>query len=54
MKTEGSILQPFVPCSAKIFLDEKCMANTYCVRENGHSGEHNTVNEEPVAKKKVD
>jgi hypothetical protein len=50
MKTEGSILNPFVPCSASIFLDSEHKSNTYCLREHGHSGEHNTVNEEPKKK----
>ena len=52
MKTEGSILNPFIPCSANIFLDEKHMSNTYCMRKRGHSGEHNVVNEEPAAEEK--
>ena len=54
MKTEGSIIQPFVPCSVNIFLDSKHLVSTYCMREHGHSGEHNTVNEAPLKKKKVD
>ena len=50
MKTEGSIIQPFVPCSANIFLDSKHLVSTYCMREQGHSGEHNVVNKEPEKK----
>ena len=53
MTTEYSVLHPFVPCSALIFLDSKHKASTYCMRERGHSGEHNTANEEPAAKKKA-
>jgi len=53
MTTEYSIFHPFVPCSALIFLDSKHKASTYCMREHGHSGEHNTANEEQAAKKKV-
>jgi hypothetical protein len=48
--TNHNILCPFVPCHAQIFLDEQCRANTYCMRENGHEGEHNAVNAVPAPK----
>jgi hypothetical protein len=46
----------FVPCAVLIWLDEKCMSNTYCMREKGHPDEkvkgfpggHNSINEPPV------
>ena len=54
----NSVLNPFVPCAALIFLDDKGAANTYCMRERGHADEqtkgfpggHNTVNTAPEAK----
>lgn len=51
MKNEVyNLSNPFVPCSALIFLDAKCLSSTYCAREHGHKGEHNTANEEPLPK----
>ena len=54
MKTYD-VLNPFVPCSALIFLDKKGVSNTYCMRERGHQDEavkgfpggHNVVNAAP-------
>ena len=46
----NSILNPFVPCAALIFLDDKGVTNTYCMRERGHEGEHNTENRVPEVK----
>lgn len=51
-----SILNPFVPCSATIFLNDNKLTSTYCMRERGHpdeqvkgfAGGHNTVNDAPV------
>ena len=42
---KNNLLNPFVPCSATIFLDEKGMTSTYCMREKGHSGEHGVERE---------
>jgi hypothetical protein len=49
--TTHSILNPFVPCSAPIFLDEQHKTNTYCQREIGHTGKHNIENKEPAEEK---
>jgi len=54
----NSILSPFVPCAAAIYLDDKGRTNTYCMRERGHADEgvngfpggHNTVNVAPEVK----
>jgi hypothetical protein len=56
--TTYSVLNPFVPCAALIFLDDKGMINTYCQRERGHADEqvkgfpggHNIVNAAPEVK----
>ena len=53
----NSILNPFVPCHATIYLDESYRTSTYCVRERGHADEavkgfpggHNIVNGTPEA-----
>ena len=50
--TNYNILQPRVPCAAMIFLDEKGLTNTYCMRELGHAGKHNTEDREPEEEKK--
>ena len=52
-----NILNPFVPCSATIFLNDNKLTSTYCMRERGHpdeqvkgfAGGHNTVNAVPVS-----
>jgi hypothetical protein len=44
----NSILNPFVPCHATIYLDESHRTSTYCMRERGHEGEHNVVNVPPA------
>lgn len=54
--------QPFVRCAALIFLDDKHISNTYCMREQGHpdeqvkgfSGGHNIVNAPPAPEEKKD
>ena len=40
-----------VLCQARI--ETGLTTNTYCMREAGHTGEHNIVNAEPVKKKQV-
>ena len=40
----------FLLCQELIWLTDK--TNTYCMRERGHAGEHNIVNEEPPKKEK--
>jgi hypothetical protein len=50
------MLNPFVPCSASIFLNDNPLTSTYCMREKGHADEqvkgfpggHNTVDAAPV------
>jgi hypothetical protein len=37
-------------CSEVIWTGK--LISTYCMRERGHSGEHNIVNEEPVKKER--
>lgn len=37
-------------CQELIWLDKADKVNTYCMRERGHTGKHNIVNEEPVEK----
>jgi hypothetical protein len=51
-----NMLNPFVPCSASIFLNDNPLTSTYCMREKGHADEqvkgfpggHNTVDAAPV------
>ena len=35
------------PCYAVIWLDKDQRTSTYCMRDRGHTGKHNIVNEEP-------
>lgn len=37
-------------CQELIWIDSR--TNTYCMREKGHPGKHNIVNEEPCEKEK--
>jgi hypothetical protein len=56
----NSVLNPFVPCHATIYLDGNGRVSTYCMRERGHADEsvtgfpggHSIVNAppEPAAK----
>jgi len=46
------ILPHFEMCHVIIWLDKECRTNTYCMREKGHTGKHNIVNEEPKEEKK--
>ena len=41
-----------IPCNEIIWLDKERRINTYCKRESGHTGKHNTVNKEPQEEKK--
>jgi hypothetical protein len=41
-------------CSAVIWLDKDHRSNTYCMREQGHTGEHNIDGKMPVKEAQSD